>query len=79
MKLIIGLGNPGSAYKDTRHNLGFIVVKALGKDLKIGLKRDFRMRAYVGSKKRAGEEIILALPQTYMNLSGESVVALVKK
>ena len=72
MKLIIGLGNPGQEYQDTRHNLGFMVIDELAKRLKVGLKFDKKLKADV-SVTMHGETIILAKPQTFMNLSGDSV------
>lgn len=71
--LIIGLGNPGSKYEMTRHNLGYLVVQAFAKCLGWSFKKDLRFNALV-SKGIVGERNIhLILPQTYMNLSGESV------
>ena len=62
--LILGLGNPGERYRDTRHNVGFLVVEELAR--RRGVRLDRReCNAFVG-----GEDILLALPQTYMNRSG---------
>ncbi len=72
MKLIIGLGNPGQEYQDTRHNLGFMVIDELAAKLKVGLKFDKKLKSEV-SVTMYGETIILAKPQTFMNLSGDSV------
>ena len=79
MKLVIGLGNPGKQYKKTRHNTGFRVVEEFGK------KHGFEESA-LGPKHKAmtaegeinGEKVILVKPQTFMNLSGETVASLVK-
>ena len=72
MKCIIGLGNPGLEYKTTKHNIGFSVVKELAKDNKIKLKEK-RYSAVMGKGRISGEEVILILPQTYMNRSGDTV------
>ncbi len=74
MKLIIGLGNPGTEYFDTRHNIGFKAIDALGDHYHINInKRKFR--AEYGEGKVGDKKVILVKPQTYMNLSGESVKA----
>ena len=72
MKLIIGLGNPGLEYKSTKHNMGFAVVSALAKENKIKLNKKIHF-SLLGKGKIAGEDVILAQPQTYMNLSGKAV------
>jgi PTH1 family peptidyl-tRNA hydrolase len=79
IKLIVGLGNPGLIYAASRHNIGFRVVKYLARSLKIGFKADRQVFALVAKGKLSGQEIVLALPQTYMNLSGRAVSALLKK
>ena len=72
MYLIAGLGNPGTGYKDTRHNIGFMVVQTWAKSLNVSLTgRRFRS-SYVRTVFRE-KEIILLCPQTYMNLSGLAV------
>ena len=72
MKLIVGLGNPSERYAHTRHNLGFDAVDELAKIL--GCRVDRReKKALTGSAFYRGDKLILAKPQTYMNLSGESV------
>ncbi len=74
MKLIVGLGNPGREYENTRHNVGFAFIDELAFDL--GVRVDERKhRGFLGKGMFAGERIILLKPQTYMNLSGESVRA----
>ncbi len=78
MKLIVGLGNPGQVYAHNRHNIGFICLKHLARTQGIKLDRK-QGKARIGSGEVAGAEAILARPQTYMNLSGESVVLLVRK
>lgn len=72
MKLIVGLGNPGDKYAETRHNVGFWVIDALSTRLGISCDR-LKWRAYVGEGRIGNEKVILAKPQTFMNLSGESV------
>ena len=75
--LIVGLGNPGEQYKHTRHNVGFDVVEILAQKLGIKMNKP-RFRAEVGEGAYAGMKLVLARPQTFMNLSGESVVPLVQ-
>lgn len=72
MKIIVGLGNPGFEYRSTKHNIGFEVVKALAKTNKIKINKAVHF-SLLGKGKIAGEDVILALPQTYMNLSGKAV------
>lgn len=79
MKLIVGLGNPGANYADTRHNIGFLVIKSLGRNLGIALRRHIGIRSLSGKGKAGFEELILALPLTFMNLSGSAVKQLFKK
>ena len=79
MKLIVGLGNPGLIYSGSRHNIGFAVLKSLAGSLKINFKRDSSVSALVAKDKLFQQEVVLALPQTYMNLSGIAVKALLKK
>ena len=75
MILIVGLGNPGMEYAATRHNVGFDMLTYLGDRYDIAL-RSKEGRAVVGKGFIEGQKVILAQPQTYMNLSGESVRAL---
>ena len=75
--LLVGLGNPGRNYRENRHNLGFMVIDSLGKALGIGLTR-YQAKALIGQGTHAGQKVILAKPQTYMNLSGHSVAALLR-
>lgn len=72
MKLIVGLGNPGREYAQTRHNLGFMVVDELRRRHGGGSFRQ-RFRAEIGEVRVGGERVALAKPQTYMNLSGHAV------
>ena len=77
--LIVGLGNPGTAYQKTRHNLGFKVIEALaGCD---GRKVLFRrgVRAFLTEKEIGGNRVILAKPRTYVNRSGEAVLSLLSR
>ena len=76
MYLIVGLGNPGSKYAHTRHNVGFDVLEKLSRKLGVSISRE-KEEALIGECFVAGQKVILALPQTYMNLSGESVMRLV--
>lgn len=74
MKLIVGLGNPGKEYEGTRHNCGFMVVDKLAEKLNVRVDQNKFKGLYIKFKYR-GEDVILLKPQTYMNLSGESVIA----
>lgn len=78
MRLIVGLGNPGPEYQWTPHNLGFLAVDEIANRASIRVERP-EGKALVGRGKVAGEEVILAKPQTYMNLSGISVRDLLEK
>ncbi len=79
MKLIVGLGNPGFIYRHSRHNIGFLVIKTLAKLHKIPLKKDRQTFSITGKGKIDGGDLILAMPVTFMNLSGVAVVNLLKK
>lgn len=72
MRVIVGLGNPEKDYRWTRHNMGFEVINKLAYDWDIEINRA-KFRAHLGEGSRAGQKVLLAKPQTYMNLSGESV------
>ncbi len=76
--LIVGLGNPGAQYEWTRHNLGFMLVDVLARQAGREVKRA-ECRALVGRAELEGRTIELVKPQTYMNLSGESVACLLHK
>jgi peptidyl-tRNA hydrolase, PTH1 family len=78
MRLIVGLGNPDPEYQWTPHNLGFLAVDELANRGAIGVERP-EGKALVGRGKIAGKGVILAKPQTYMNLSGISVRELLNK
>ena len=75
MYIIVGLGNPGDKYAHTRHNAGFDAVALLAGRLGVEINRT-KCKARVGEGRVGGERVALALPQTFMNLSGESVVEL---
>ncbi|MGL5541527.1 MAG: aminoacyl-tRNA hydrolase [Erysipelotrichaceae bacterium] len=74
MKLIVGLGNPGKQYEQTRHNAGFMVIDTLSKELGVGVTTN-KFKGLIGETRVGSEKVILLKPQTYMNLSGESVQA----
>ena len=76
MHIIVGLGNPGTKYKGTRHNVGFETIDKLSYDYKIKLKNHSKFRALVGEGNIGGKAVLLVQPLTYMNLSGESVRAI---
>jgi PTH1 family peptidyl-tRNA hydrolase len=72
MYIIVGLGNPGDKYKYTKHNVGFMVVDYFASVHKININK-IKHKAVLGECLIGQEKVILAKPQTYMNLSGESV------
>ncbi len=72
MYLIAGLGNPGRDYVNTRHNVGFEAISVLSSVYDIPLKK-IKHKALIGEGKIGGEQVILAQPQTFMNLSGEAI------
>lgn len=76
MVIIVGLGNPTREYNNTRHNIGFDVIDYIAKELNISVLEK-KHKALIGKGTLNGVKIILAKPQTYMNLSGESVRELV--
>ncbi len=76
MYIIVGLGNPGKKYENTRHNVGFMAIDCLAKEFGIVLAEK-KHKAIVGKGIVGGERVVLAKPQTFMNLSGESVRELV--
>ena len=82
MKVIVGLGNPGKKYENTRHNVGFlamdrIVNKMAKRDIKIVFKLDKKFEAETAKVKLGSEDIVLVKPQTFMNLSGKAVKKIV--
>jgi PTH1 family peptidyl-tRNA hydrolase len=76
MKLVVGLGNPGKRYDNTRHNVGFVVVDALAASPRVGTAQS-RFDADLAEWVEDGEKILLMKPQTFMNLSGRCVRAAV--
>src|ERR1700722_10741406 len=74
--LVVGLGNPGIEYQFTPHNVGFLAIDRLAEQGGVGVTNR-RCRALTASTRIAGREVVLAKPETYMNLSGISVQALV--
>ncbi len=78
MKLIVGLGNPGRGYANNRHNVGFVCLNHFAKTQ--GIRFDKKQgTARIGISEIAGSKVVLARPQTYMNLIGQSVSRLIKK
>lgn len=78
MKYIIGLGNPGLEYRTTKHNIGFAVLQGLAKENRIKIKEK-RYAALIGRGKIARVDVVLVLPQTYMNRSGDTVGDLLRE
>jgi PTH1 family peptidyl-tRNA hydrolase len=78
MYLVVGLGNPGPKYADTRHNLGFRVIEELSKRYSIGFSFKNKANALIGIHELDDHKIILAQPQTFMNNSGEAVAELLR-
>ncbi|MGH9277814.1 MAG: aminoacyl-tRNA hydrolase, partial [Acidimicrobiales bacterium] len=76
--VVVGLGNPGPDYEGTRHNLGAETVAILAAQFGAGWRRG-QERALVAEARPGGRFVALAFPQTYMNLSGESVARLVRR
>lgn len=74
MKLLVGLGNPGPKYEMTRHNVGFLVLDEVARELGASLDRQ-KFSALIGETELQGERILLMKPLTFMNLSGEAVGA----
>lgn len=72
----MGLGNPGILYAASRHNIGFTVVKALAKDFHTALKKDRSVRSFTGTGIIENNRVLLAMPVTFMNLSGSAVAGL---
>ena len=71
--LIVGLGNPGEKYENTRHNVGFIALDLLAEKAGLGRLTKTKCKAVYGTGSIAGKSVLLMKPQTYMNLSGEAV------
>jgi len=73
MKLIVGLGNPGKKYENTRHNTGFLVIDSILKKLNLELDTE-KFKALYTIYNHNGEKVIIVKPLTFMNLSGEAVI-----
>ena len=73
--LIVGLGNPGAAYAQTRHNAGFLLVERLAQRWKWNWAEERKFKARVAKGQQAGKRVLICQPQTFMNLSGETVGA----
>jgi len=78
IKLIVGLGNPGPEYEDTRHNAGFWWVEALARQLKVHLQHERGYQGLLARTQVNGQTVWLLEPQTFMNASGTSVAALAR-
>lgn len=78
IKLFVGLGNPGAEYQATRHNAGFWWIDALARELKLSLKADRSWHGLVARGSVDGQQVWLLQPQTFMNLSGNSVAPLAR-
>jgi len=78
VKLIVGLGNPGIEYQFTPHNMGFLAVDRIADECGVRVNNR-HCRAQTARARLAGHEVVLAKPETYMNLSGTSVVELVRE
>lgn len=76
IKLIVGLGNPGPEYEQTRHNAGAWLVRQLAEDSRANLRRETKFKGLVSSITVQGHECWLLIPSTFMNLSGQAVSAM---
>lgn len=78
MKLVIGLGNPGKKYHQTRHNVGFMVLDQYLSNIQQSFKFDNKFNAEISIANINQEKVVFLKPSTYMNLSGESVMKVMK-
>ena len=78
LHLIVGLGNPGAEYAKTRHNAGFMLVELLATRWRAAWNNEKKFQSKLAKTERHGKRLVLCEPQTFMNLSGEAVGALVK-
>ncbi len=78
MKLLVGLGNPGDTYANTRHNIGFRFLDYLARSLNLRFISSTRFPAETASWLRPGDKVLLVKPQTFMNNSGEAVAAIAR-
>ncbi len=79
MKLVVGLGNPGPEYADTRHNAGLRAAARFAEEADIPLAPDERLYGHVGHGRHAGREVAVLLPTTFMNRSGHAVAAALER
>lgn len=77
MYIVVGLGNPGKQYENTRHNVGFNVIDILSKEYGISVTK-IKHKALIGEGRIGTEKVILVKPQTYMNLTGETLIDIYK-
>ena len=73
IRLIVGLGNPGPRYEHTRHNIGAVWIEALARRFDVRLRKEARFQARVGRGDVLGHDLLLMIPDTFMNLSGDAV------
>ncbi|AUD64177.1 aminoacyl-tRNA hydrolase [Tenericutes bacterium MZ-XQ] len=78
MKLIVGLGNPGSKYHNTRHNVGYMILDEFAKKHHLSFKLDTKFNGEITTLNKGSEKIIYLKPTTYMNLSGEAIIKVMK-
>jgi PTH1 family peptidyl-tRNA hydrolase len=78
LHLIVGLGNPGAEYAKTRHNAGFLLVEKLAAQWQGGWSNERKFKARIAKTVRGGKSVLLCQPQTFMNLSGETVGAVME-
>lgn len=76
MYVVVGLGNPGRKYENTRHNIGFELIDYIARDRGLKVEK-MKHKALLGEFLYEGEKIVLVKPQTYMNLSGDAVTSIV--
>lgn len=76
--LVVGLGNPGKEYAETRHNFGFLALDSLSREMDVAFRYYSSLEAEVGVGEFLSQSLVLAKPLTYMNLSGHAVAAVVK-
>lgn len=75
--MIVGLGNPGREYETTRHNMGFLALDILAEKYNVPIKK-LKAKALIGECRMGGKKVLLVKPQTFMNLSGQSVTELMR-
>ena len=78
MKMIVGLGNPGKQYEMTRHNVGFLCLDSIEAKYNLAFKFESSFNAMVATSLMSGEKCVFVKPQTYMNLSGEAIIKILK-